>query len=93
MSDPTSSLILRADTGGIATLTLNRPAQFNAISVAMLVEMQRALDVIAADKSVRIVVIAGAGQAFSPGHISRKCLPTRTRHSLAICSGAAATSC
>jgi len=68
VSDPTSSLILRADSGGIATLTLNRPAQFNAISVAMLVEMQRALDVIAADKSVRIVVIAGAGQAFSPGH-------------------------
>jgi enoyl-CoA hydratase/carnithine racemase len=34
----------------------------------MLVEMQRALDAIAADKSVRIVVIAGAGQAFSPGH-------------------------
>jgi enoyl-CoA hydratase/carnithine racemase len=71
VSDPTypaDSLILRADTGGIATLTLNRPAQFNAISVAMLVEMQRALDVVAADKSVRIVVIAGAGQAFSPGH-------------------------
>jgi enoyl-CoA hydratase/carnithine racemase len=61
-------LILRADAGGVATLTLNRPAQLNAINGAMLDEMQRALDVIAGDESVRVVVIAGAGQTFSPGH-------------------------
>jgi enoyl-CoA hydratase/carnithine racemase len=61
-------LILRADAVGIATLTLNRPAQLNAINGAMLDEMQRALDAIAGDESVRVVVIAGAGQMFSPGH-------------------------
>lgn len=61
-------LILRADAGGIATLTLNRPAQFNAINGAMLHEMQAALDAIADDPSVRVVVIAGAGRAFCPGH-------------------------
>jgi len=60
--------VLRADAGGIATLTLNRPAQFNAIDSAMLDELQSALDAIAADASVRVVVIAGAGRAFCPGH-------------------------
>jgi enoyl-CoA hydratase/carnithine racemase len=61
-------LILRSDAGGIATLTLNRPAQFNAINGAMLHEMQAALDAVAGDESVRAVVIAGAGRAFCPGH-------------------------
>ena len=61
-------LLLREDDGGIATLTLNRPAQFNAINGAMLTEMQVALDAIADDASVRIIVVAGAGRAFCPGH-------------------------
>jgi len=61
-------LILRTDAGGIATLTLNRPAQFNAINGAMLTDMQSALDAVAADASVRVVVVAGAGRAFCPGH-------------------------
>ena len=60
--------VLRADAGGIATLTLNRPAQFNAIDGAMLTALQAALDAIAADASVRVVVVAGAGRAFCPGH-------------------------
>ncbi len=62
------SSILREDDGGIATITLNRPAQFNAINGAMLTEFQAALDAIADDRSVRIVVVAGAGRAFCPGH-------------------------
>ena len=60
--------VLRDDAGGIATLTLNRPAQYNAIDSAMLDELQRAFGRIAADAAVRVVVIAGAGKAFSPGH-------------------------
>jgi len=61
-------LVLRTEAGGIATLTLNRPAQFNAINGALLAELQAALDAIAADATVRVVVIAGAGRAFCPGH-------------------------
>ena len=61
-------LILREDAGGMATLTLNRPAQFNAINGAMLTALQSALDAIAGDAVVRVVVIAGAGRAFCPGH-------------------------
>ncbi len=61
-------VILRADTGGVTTLTLNRPAQFNAINAAMLRALQAALDAIGRDDSVRVVVLAGAGRAFCPGH-------------------------
>ena len=60
--------VLRDDADGIATLTLNRPAQYNAIDSAMLDELKSKFDRIAADPAVRVVVIAGAGKAFSPGH-------------------------
>lgn len=56
----------RAD--GLTTLTLNRPGQFNSLSREMLTALQRELDTIAADDSVRVVVIAGAGKAFCAGH-------------------------
>ena len=61
-------LLLRRDVDGICTLTLNRPAQFNALSEALLGELQSALDAIAADAAVRVVVLAGAGKAFCAGH-------------------------
>jgi enoyl-CoA hydratase/carnithine racemase len=60
--------VLRTDADGIATLTLNRPAQFNAIDSALLGALQAALDAVAGDPAVRVVVIAGAGRAFCPGH-------------------------
>lgn len=61
-------ILLRNDAEGVTTLTLNRPQQFNSLSAAMLSELQGALDAIAADRSVRVVVIAGAGKAFCAGH-------------------------
>ena len=54
--------------GGVITLTLNRPAQFNALSEGLLAELQAALDAIAGDATARVVVIAGAGKAFCAGH-------------------------
>ena len=54
-------LVLRADSVGITTLTLNRPRQFNALSTAMLGQLQAALDEVAADAAVRVVVLTGAG--------------------------------
>ena len=62
------SLLLRHVADGVVTLTLNRPKQFNAISSAMLTEMEAAVDDLANDASVRVVVIAGAGAAFCAGH-------------------------
>ncbi|PKO83025.1 MAG: enoyl-CoA hydratase [Betaproteobacteria bacterium HGW-Betaproteobacteria-11] len=60
--------LLRHDADGIVTLTLNRPAQFNALSEGLLMALQRELDAIAGDGAMRVVVIAGAGKAFCAGH-------------------------
>ncbi|MEK6591640.1 MAG: enoyl-CoA hydratase [Pseudomonadota bacterium] len=56
------------DANGIVTLTLNRPQQYNALSSALLIELQAALDDIARNPAARVVVIAGAGKAFCAGH-------------------------
>ncbi|MGH8766729.1 MAG: enoyl-CoA hydratase [Burkholderiales bacterium] len=61
-------VLLRHDSGGIATVTLNRPKQYNALSEELLTELQCALDSIGKDPSVRVVVIAGSGTAFCAGH-------------------------
>jgi enoyl-CoA hydratase/carnithine racemase len=60
--------VRRDDDGGVATLTLNRPASRNALSLEVLDALDAALVAIAADRSVRVVVLAGAGPAFSAGH-------------------------
>src|SRR5690349_8154999 len=61
-------ILLRTDSNGIATLTLNRPKQYNALSEELLTELQTALRAIEKDESVRVVVIAGSGPAFCAGH-------------------------
>jgi enoyl-CoA hydratase/carnithine racemase len=65
---PDAEVLLRHDEGGIAHLTLNRARQFNALSGALLQALNGALDAIAKDESVRVVVITGAGAAFCAGH-------------------------
>jgi enoyl-CoA hydratase/carnithine racemase len=65
MEDP---LIESRDARGVVTLTMNRPASFNALSEEMLAALQSALDRLAADESVRAVVLAAAGKAFCAGH-------------------------
>jgi enoyl-CoA hydratase/carnithine racemase len=60
--------LLRSDADGVVRLTLNRPAQFNALSEALLVDLQEQLDAIADDRAARVVVLAGAGKAFCAGH-------------------------
>jgi enoyl-CoA hydratase/carnithine racemase len=68
-SETEEPLVLRArDARGVVTLTLNRPQAFNALSQAMLGQLQGELDAIASDKSVRVVVIAAEGKAFCAGH-------------------------
>jgi enoyl-CoA hydratase/carnithine racemase len=53
---------------GMVRLTLNRPAQFNALSEEMLAALGDALDRIARDATARVVVLGGAGKAFCAGH-------------------------
>ena len=61
-------LCVRRDARGVVTLTLNDSARFNALGSEMLAALQQALDAIAQDDSVRVVVLAGAGKAFCAGH-------------------------
>ena len=61
-------LVLRQDADGICTLTLNRPNKFNALSIDLLTELQNALDTVAADPAIRVVVLAANGRAFCAGH-------------------------
>jgi len=70
MTQPTTNeaLILRSDSNGIATLTLNRPDQFNTLSTLTMLELKAHLAAIATDTSVRVVVVTGAGKAFCAGH-------------------------
>ncbi|HEV2674942.1 MAG TPA: enoyl-CoA hydratase [Aliidongia sp.] len=66
------SILLRDDADGIATLTLNRPDQRNALSVGLMTVLERALDAIAQDPSVKVVILAAAGPAFCAGHDLRE---------------------
>jgi enoyl-CoA hydratase/carnithine racemase len=61
-------LLRSQEARGVVTLILNRPHAFNALSEAMLSALQRELDAIAHDESVRVVVLAAEGKAFCAGH-------------------------
>ena len=68
-SETEEPLVLRVrDARSVVTLTLNRPQAFNALSQAMLGQLQRELGAIASDESARVVVISAKGKAFCAGH-------------------------
>ncbi len=66
--DPEPLLLHHRDDRGVVTLTLNRPGAFNALSEAMLSALTDAFEALAADDTVRVVVLAAAGKAFCAGH-------------------------
>ena len=72
MGNDDQPLVLRADENHVATLTLNRPASRNALSEAMLDALGDQLTEIDADEDVHVVILAGAGPAFSAGHDLRE---------------------
>jgi enoyl-CoA hydratase/carnithine racemase len=63
----TDSLIQLTVNTGIATLTLNRPDKRNAMSDAMRSEFIAALEQVAADQSIRALVLTGSGKGFCAG--------------------------
>jgi enoyl-CoA hydratase/carnithine racemase len=64
----TAPVLLREDADDIATLTLNRPEARNSLSEALIAALTESFAAIAADKRVRVVVLAANGPAFSAGH-------------------------
>jgi enoyl-CoA hydratase/carnithine racemase len=65
---PQPPILLQENVGGIRVLTLNRPAARNSLSEDLIAELHGALEQIHDDNSVRAVVIAANGPAFSAGH-------------------------
>jgi len=65
----TDALVLRSDTDGVATITLNRPDKLNALNPALFVELRDHVDVLAKQTdTVGCVVLTGAGRAFCAGN-------------------------
>jgi len=62
-----SDILLSTDARGVATLTLNRPSLRNAFDDALIRGLAAAFGRVAADDAVRVVVLTGAGTAFSAG--------------------------
>ncbi|MBO0840936.1 MAG: enoyl-CoA hydratase/isomerase family protein, partial [Sciscionella sp.] len=66
-SQSTPPVLLISDAGGVRTLTMNRPAAYNSLTVELKRELLSALRAAAADVAVRAVVLTGAGKAFCAG--------------------------
>jgi enoyl-CoA hydratase/carnithine racemase len=70
--EPETVLREARDEHGVLRLTLNRPAARNALSMELMAAVIEALDQAGSDKETRVVVIAGAGVGFCPGHDLRE---------------------
>ena len=68
LSNSSSPDLYRQDIDAIATITLNKPQQYNPLSQTMLAQLQQTLEEIADDESVRVVILAAKGRAFCAGH-------------------------
>jgi enoyl-CoA hydratase len=64
-----STLVLREDHDGLATLTLHRPEKLNALTVALFAELRAHVVQLAQQtEQIGLVVVRGAGKCFSAGH-------------------------
>lgn len=94
-SETSTPVLLRERNGDIAILVLNRPQARNSLSEALLGELSAALSDIAADKTVRAVVLAANGVAFCAGHDLKELTARRSdadggrgyfKHIMTMCS-------
>jgi len=70
-----AALILTTRDDAVLTLTLNRPQARNALSEGLMAALQAALDTAGHDPTVRVVIIAANGPAFSAGHDLKEITP------------------
>ena len=70
--------LLAASTGGVLTITLNRPEARNALSESLMRALQLTLDEAVDDANVKVIVIAAQGPAFSSGHDLKEMSAHRT---------------
>jgi enoyl-CoA hydratase len=67
MSETAQPLVRVERDGGITTVTLNRPEALNALSAALRNEIARTFTELASDASTEVVILTGAGRAFTVG--------------------------
>lgn len=67
MPDPHFEAIRVARTGGVVTITLDRPERKNALSHGMVEELTEVLTAVTDDSDARVMVVTGAGDAFCSG--------------------------
>ena len=75
---PRPPILLREMIGSVAVLTLNRPEARNSLSEGLIAELDAAFRKFQDDASVRAVVIAASGKAFSAGHDMKELTARRT---------------
>ncbi len=68
LTESPEAVLLTTEIDGVVFLTLNRPRQYNALSLATLQALHTALDGINCNDNARVVVIAANGNAFCAGH-------------------------
>jgi 2-(1,2-epoxy-1,2-dihydrophenyl)acetyl-CoA isomerase len=61
------AVVLQERRGAVAIVTLNRPESLNGFTTELRLELKRILEELAADATVRAVVLTGAGRGFSAG--------------------------
>lgn len=62
-----SAIKFEVDGEGIATMTLDRPDKLNCFNQQMFTEWREVIEKVAYDRSIRVLVVTGAGRAFSSG--------------------------
>lgn len=67
MSEAANCVQVESGSGGVLTVTLNRPAVFNALNVATLERLLEVFQIEATRPAVRCVILTGAGKAFCAG--------------------------
>ncbi len=60
-------LLVERHADGFATIVFNRPAKLNALSIALRQELARAVGELEADPKIRVLILTGAGRAFTAG--------------------------
>jgi len=76
-ADPAGWIAEDRPADSVARITMLRGDQYNALSSDMMTALQQAFDSLAGDRSVRSIVLAGAGRAFCAGHDLREMLDDR----------------
>ncbi|MBC8524643.1 MAG: enoyl-CoA hydratase [Chlorobium phaeobacteroides] len=62
------TVLIKKDEHEIGHITINRPKAYNALSIECMEALIRALDILSADSSVRVIILAGSGKGFCAGH-------------------------